>query len=312
MKIAYLLLPVLFFLGCKSETKSDKSQKSTATIQTTKQAIEWKEDKTIEVFDAPESVAFNGRHYFVSNVGGGGNPMAKDKNGFISKLDLEGNIISLRYIIELDAPKGMGIIGDMLYTADIDKIRGINLKSGTQTYELDLSSTKVKFLNDITIKNDNQLFVSSTDLGKVFSVNIKEKKFESLKTTGDLSGVNGLDYDKKANRIYLNSFGKNDKPVGQIAYLDLSKKTASYHRIGKYEGYLDGIYKIGDDLLVSDWLDFEKGGHIIKVNINSGKEEIIQHELVNGPADFYYNEETKVMWLPKMGEGKVLAKKLTF
>ena len=310
-----LILILLFFgtLTSCSNTEIKEDQKSNlekGDNATTKKFIPWKEDKTIEVFNAPESVAFNGSHYFISNVGGNGDPLAKDKNGYISKLDEEGNIVSLRYIIELDAPKGMAIMEHMLYVADVDKVQGINLKSGIKTYSIDLSNEKVNFLNDICILDDEHILVSATNAGKIFKVNVKTKKYTTLNVKANLTGINGLDYSKVDKKLYVSGFGYDGKANGQVAYLDLSKNPIPYHQIGQYTGNLDGIKKLDGSLLVTDWKGTENGGSLLKIDLGNGQHKILPTDPINGPADFFYNKNTSVIWIPQMTEGKILAKRL--
>ncbi len=87
-------------------------------------------------FQTPASVLYDEALdiYYVSNVDGG--LLDRDGNGFISRLRPNGNLIGLRWIeggkagVELNAPKGMAILGDTLFVADIDCIRIFNRRSG--------------------------------------------------------------------------------------------------------------------------------------------------------------------------------------
>jgi len=87
-------------------------------------------------FETPSSVLYDkaGDLYLVSNANGG--PLDADGNGFISRLRPNGRLISLRWIeggvdgVELNAPKGLAILGDTLYVADIDCVRLFNRRSG--------------------------------------------------------------------------------------------------------------------------------------------------------------------------------------
>src|SRR6266545_2797536 len=75
-----------------------------------------------------------GKDYFISNVNG--EPEARDNNGFITKLDAEGKITSLKFIqgdsagILLHAPKGLALIGQTLYVADLDQLKGFDKTTG--------------------------------------------------------------------------------------------------------------------------------------------------------------------------------------
>jgi DNA-binding beta-propeller fold protein YncE len=75
-----------------------------------------------------------GAQYFISNVNG--DAEARDNNGFISKLDKTGAVVHLHFVqggvgdTTLHAPKGMTVIGETLYVADLDAVRGFHTGSG--------------------------------------------------------------------------------------------------------------------------------------------------------------------------------------
>jgi len=87
-------------------------------------------------FEAPAAVVYDDvlDIYYVSSMNGG--PLDVDGNGFISRLQPNGHLISLRWIeggqngVELNAPKGLAILGDTLFVADIDCVRLFNRRSG--------------------------------------------------------------------------------------------------------------------------------------------------------------------------------------
>ena len=75
-------------------------------------------------FETPASVLHDEAAdiYLVSNVNGA--PLDHDGNGFISRLNPLGRLVPLRWIeggkdgVELNAPKGMALLGDTLFVAD--------------------------------------------------------------------------------------------------------------------------------------------------------------------------------------------------
>src|SRR5260221_13465632 len=85
---------------------------------------------------APEAVLHDAiaDHYLVSNVNG--SPLAADDNGFISLVSPEGTIVALRWIdgasdsVTLNAPKGLAVVGDYLYVADLGTIRRFDRETG--------------------------------------------------------------------------------------------------------------------------------------------------------------------------------------
>ncbi len=256
---------------------------------------------TIEGFSSPESTIINGNHLYVSNVGKELKPTVKDADGFISKLSKDGAIENLHFIDGLDAPKGMSIVNNTLFVADIDTLRGFDLESKKEIFNLVFKDTK--FLNDITVKDDNTIFVSSSDLSAVYEVDITNKQYKKIV---DLTTANGLFYEDGI--LYGAQLGSSVNSMfdakGSFFQIDLkngNKKT----QLGTFKGVLDGVYKVGDKLYVSDWVNFEKSGIIRIYDLKTKEESILNVEPFMGAADFWIDEKTNKLYLPQMLGGKV-------
>lgn len=78
--------------------------------------------------------------YLVSNIHG--HPLAKDDSGFISRVRPDGTVEALKWIdgasegVTLHAPKGMAILRDRLWVADIDVLRGFDRSTGRALKEV--------------------------------------------------------------------------------------------------------------------------------------------------------------------------------
>lgn len=119
-------------------------------------------------FAVPESVVWDevADVYLVSNVNGGATD--HDDNGFIARVapppDLR--VLDPAWIdgaapeIALDGPKGMAIAGDVLYVADIDRVRMFDRATGAPRGEVVLPGAL--FLNDVTVAGG---VVYATDTG---------------------------------------------------------------------------------------------------------------------------------------------------
>jgi len=99
--------------------------------------------------------------------------VAKDNNGFISRVSPDGHVLALKFIeggkngATLNAPKGMGIHGDTLFVADIDAIRMFSRTTGAA-----LGSKTVPgatFLNDLDVGPDGAVYFSDSGLKPDFS-----------------------------------------------------------------------------------------------------------------------------------------------
>jgi len=110
----------------------------------------------------PESVVYDPLRevLYVSNVNG--DPLAKDGNGSIARVSKKGELLE-PLITGLNGPKGIAIVHDLLYVADIDKVLVIDIETANikTTYEI----PDAGFLNDIAITG-----MTSRGVGKLREV----------------------------------------------------------------------------------------------------------------------------------------------
>jgi DNA-binding beta-propeller fold protein YncE len=258
----------------------------------------------------PESLNSDGKFLYASNIGKALEPAAKDGDGFISKLTLDGKMITPSITTEkLNAPKGTAIIKGVLYVADIDRIVGINLASGKKVAEVSLADTKTSFLNDLTVKDDNTLFVSATDLGKVFEVNLKTSQVTPV---ADVKGANGICYDKAGKKLYTCNFIFQDMKGGEIGVITWKDQKPVYEKIGDIAGAFDGLALLDDHtLIVSDWGAIDHpAGSVEKIDLNTKTATKFDWPVINGPADFYLDAKTKRLFIPEIVTGNIVIKQL--
>lgn len=116
---------------------------------------------------------------YVSNMNGPGD--VKSDNGFISKLSADGNLIQLRFIdgiqglVELHAPKGMAIIGNFLYVADIDAVRVFDIKTAKSLFTVNFGDYPVKHFYGMTIGSDGALYVTDGPANTVYRINVMQE-----------------------------------------------------------------------------------------------------------------------------------------
>jgi hypothetical protein len=259
----------------------------------------------------PESVISDGQVLYVTNVGKPLDPTAKDGNGYISRLSLEGKVFDSSITdIKLNAPKGTAIIRGVLYVADIDRVIGIQLSSGKKIAEISLASIGTKFANDLSVKDDFTLFVSATDLGKIVELNIRTG---NVRIVADVKGANGLYFDKASNKLYSCSFDFENLQGGEIGVITWNKSfVPSYETIGDVHGAFDGIALLDSNtLVVSDWVAMDKPAGILqKIDLTTKKATKLNLPAINGPADFYLDRSQKKLFIPAMVDSKVLIQQL--
>jgi sugar lactone lactonase YvrE len=132
----------------------------------------------------------------VSNIDG--DPTNKDNNGYLSLVKLDGTIKTLKWIEGLNAPKGMGVVDNLLYVTDIDQIVVVNIKKGK--IEKKIIVKNAQFLNDITTDALGNVYISDMKTQNIHKIDVKGKLSvfaKEIKT----KGINGL--LAKEDALYL-------------------------------------------------------------------------------------------------------------
>src|SRR5215831_5561312 len=244
--------------------------------------------QTINGFEAPESVLKSGDKIFVSNIGGAQpNPMAKDSNGYISELSADGKILYQKFQKGiLNGPKGLAVMNNVVYVADIDRVVGFNMNSGEQVFELKIP--EASFLNDLCTAGNNMLAVSESMNNKIYLLNIANKTYNFA---GSVAGANGVTYDAKTKQLFACGMGLQMNGMGKLYVKDINSKDTVFTELqNSPTGVFDGLEMTGKDhLIVSDWISF-----------NSDKARLVVYDLKNhintiypveqGPADIYYDK----------------------
>ncbi len=263
--------------------------------------------KTTEIngFQNPESIIAYKNHLFVSNTGEKLEPLAKDGDGYISMLSREdGKIIELKFISDLNSPKGMFIRKGVLYVADVDKVQGFNIATKKKVFEADLNKYGVSYANDIT-RAFRGLFVSATLKSVVFKIKYNGK-IKELKIKGTFNGANGLDR-KRIGKLAIANYGNENQPNGSFGKIGLiTKKYKQYQQSGIY----DGIVRKCGKLYVTDWINLtENKGRLVeyKKHCKKGMREIVLDKSIGGPSDIFADKKTKLLWIPAMIENKIVA-----
>lgn len=263
-------------------------------------------EKTIAGFSSPESVVVVGGDVFVSNLGVKLEPSAKDGDGFISRLDRQGNIKDLKWVDKLNGPKGMIVVDGILYVADIDRVLGFRVRDGKPMYELDMAAAGSVFLNGFARYDNRRLLLSATDINKIFVIDLPKKSFAELPIDTPPRGPNGM--KKAGSRLMVVEWGNDSLPNGNVKAYRLDGMSAKLDKT--YEltppGYFDGIVDLGANRwLISNWVKFEPAGQLYLLDTRTGNAQVVALKTpVAGPADMFLDDQQK-LWLPAMMEGKV-------
>ena len=293
-----MALSLFILLGCEAKPGKPTGNDGDTTKVDTVPAPQ----AVVPEYNSPESVTSDGEYIYVANVGVKLEPMAKDGDGRIMKLNMAADnwIDKDKWAaIQLNAPKGMAIVRKNLYVADIDRVVVIDLAKTEQAYVYDFSKFNTTFLNDMAVMNDSTLLVSSTDANAIFKINLKDQSVEKMKT-GELNGPNGMVYASEENKIYCVEYGSEKKPKGRVLAID--GKSGAVKQIGTHTGGLDGVALTADgSLMFSDW----GTAHLEKLNMQTGVVTEVASDSIQGPADFYYDLASKKTYLPRMMGNKL-------
>lgn len=249
----------------------------------------------------PESVIYDilRRSIYVSNINGA--PDAADGNGFISLVANDGTIEKLKWVDGLNAPKGMAIYGNNLYVADINELLVIDLKTTKVKKRFSLEGKH--FLNDVAVSKEGMVFITDTATDSIYRLH--NNKFEVWLTDSKLENPNGIYISNK--NIIIGSWGKptegwkTDIP-GHLLLVSLKDKSIKDFGTGKPIGNLDGIAKLDNStFLVTDWYS----GTLIKASANGEVKTLL--DLAQGSADIYYHRSQKLLLIPHMLEGRLVA-----
>ena len=248
-----------------------------------------------EGFESPESIAQGKDSYFVSNIGQKLEPLTQDADGRIDILDTAGFVASRDIFpsTDLHAPKGLAVVGNNLWIADIDRLVGCNINTRSCKQVIDLKPFGVRFANDVAKETNTTLLVSATHQGALYRVNIVSHEITLLAT--DITGANGIFVE--GNKAIIVGLGNNTKK-GKIFAIDL--KTATKEILVTNRGHFDGVARDKKkQLILSDWSSLEKPvlGRLVYANKNRPLRYSSQLELF-GPADFVINDTFDKIILP--------------
>lgn len=252
-----------------------------------KLTMKWTSDPNLPV---SESVLYDAKSgiLYVSCIDG--KPDDKDGKGAIAKVSPDGKIISASWVTGLDAPKGLGIHNGNLYVADITKIVTISIATGKVTSSVEVEGAK--FLNDITVDKNGNVYASDTQTGKIHL--LKGDKADVYFESTEFKGVNGLLALDKGMYIVDFATGNNYKLSGD-------KKLTLF---GKSSEGADGVVPVGrDEYLVSNW-----NGEVYFVNSKGEATKLIDtKEAKVNAADIEYDAKSKTLYVPTFFANSVIA-----
>jgi hypothetical protein len=197
---------------------------------------------------SPETVLWDSAAdvYLVSNVNG--DPGADDGNGFVSRIRPDGKVLSLKWIqggrrgAVLNGPKGMAILGDSLFVADLGAVRVFDRRTGRPIRVLVIPETTG--LNGVAVGPDGRVWVTDLEENAVYRIHADSAI--AVASGDDLDHPNGIAAD--AGGVDVAAFGSAE--VYRIAN---GQRTTVATLPG---GSLDGLLRLPDgSLAATSWAD---------------------------------------------------------
>ena len=215
-------------------------------------------------------------------------PDKKDGDGFIARVSMDGKITDLKWVTGLSSPRGMGMVGNLLYVTDIDRIVAIDTKSGkiNNTWQVSGASS----LNDIATSEEGVIYISDSNKSTFFR--LAKGKVTLMLTDTTMHGTNGLHVDGKTLLIA----GDGSTYAVDIEGLGVEKLAE-----GIPSG--DGIERYGDGIIQSSW-----SGEIFYIDTTGTTTKILDTKDVKlNTADIEIVENKNLILVPTFFGNSVTA-----
>ncbi len=257
---------------------------------------------TLEGLEAPESVYFDEARnvLYVSNING--EPLAKDGNGYISRVGPDGQMQEAKWITGLDAPKGLVSDGVTLYVSDIDRLVAIDIDTG------EISGTwpaeGAIFFNDTALDAAGRVYVSDM-IGDKIHV-LADGALSVLAEGEALQHPNGL--NMRDGQLLVAPWGLDlqddftTKTGGHLLTVETESGAVAPLGSGDPIGNLDGLEPDGDgNWIVSDWI----AGAVYRIADDGSKEMLLDLDM--GSADLEYIPDQSLLIVPMMLNNTLVA-----
>ena len=261
------------------------------TVVSAQHSLE-KKWETDSILQTPESVLYDAGNkvLYTSNIGA--RPDARDGNGSIGKVSLDGKIIAADWVKGLNAPKGMALVKNTLWVATVDELVTIDITKGEITNHIKVPGAT--FLNDVAADSKGNIYVTDSHKKQLWKV--ENNKPSQILDSTKLKGPNGVLVHN--NNIYV----LDDGTLYMVENGNSLKKLAE-----GMEGHTDGVENVqGNEFIVSCWR-----GVIYYVNSDGTTQKLLdtRDQQVNA-ADIGYDSKTKMVYVPTFFRKKIVAYEL--
>ncbi len=206
-------------------------------------------------------IADDGQVYYIANANG--DPGTRENNGFISKANQEGKITDRHFIqggqksVTLHSPKEMSIIGNILYVADLDVVRGFEKTTGDPMVTIPFARFRAKSLTGLTADLQGKLYVSDAETNTIFQIHpSKDHSISEFIHDVKLSHPHGLAIHPRNG--HLMGVGWDDGKVFEI------DEQGVLHELFVNSFFSGGFHNL-------DGIDFDRYGIMYISDLTAGK-----------------------------------------
>ena len=200
----------------------------------------------------------------------------------------------LHWVDGLDAPKGMGIFKGALFVTDIDRVVKIDIASAAISKEYPVEGAK--FLNDIVIGKDGDVFISDMATGIIHRIH--DDAIGPWLKDASIDGPNGLNIENGELLIGTRK-----------GILSVRLEDKRQWLLVSHAGGIDGLEPDGQgNYVISDW-----SGKVQRVNPDDPAILIFDtsKDGINA-ADIQYLPELNLLLVPTFGANRVDAYEVHF
>lgn len=219
-------------------------------------------------------------------------------DGYLSLVSLDGKLLEEKWVTGLMDPKGMGIVGDKLFVADMNGLVEISLADGSivKTHTLE----GAMFPNDVAVADNGDVYVSDMMGSAIYKVS-----GGSIERWVDVAPVapNGLIV--LDDKLIIGSIGEGLKPdfstdkKGGLLSVDLASKAVTPLEGATEIGMVDGVGLLNDSIVFND----NPSGTIYAYRFGEPAKVLVQ--VPQGSADLSVNGD--MIYSPQMQAGEIVA-----
>lgn len=294
-RILFLSVAVLIFLPGACTPAPDVGE--TEAEEPAVPAILW---EAAGGMDTPESayVDRDTGFVFVSQIAG--EPDGRDGNGRIVQLGSDGAVLSESWVTGLNAPKGLRSHDGVLWTADIDEVIGIDIRTAEIVSRIAIGGAL--FLNDVAVGGDGTVYVSDMAATRIYAV--RDGGYEVFAEGEELEYPNGLLVD--GGQLIVGGWGRPEADFttvvpGRLFALDLETKEKTLITPDPFAN-IDGVESDGQGgYVITDYL----AGKLMHVSANGTVRDL--GVFGPGTADLAFIADRGVAIVPHMQENRVAA-----